>query len=58
MTQDQIVQIAKEVYGQDTEWRGATLMRLELLAKRLIEADRLHRAQMDKVSPHEPADKD
>lgn len=38
MTRDEVIRIAREVYGQDTDWRGTPLARLELLAEKLIQA--------------------
>lgn len=36
-----LLAIAKEVYGENTEWKGPMLQRLERLAQKIIEADRL-----------------
>ena len=46
-----IIAIAKDVYGQHTEWKGHLLQKLELLAQRIIEADRAHRGES--VNPNE-----
>lgn len=40
MTRDRILEIAREVYGLQTTWHGTTLLRLELLANKLMAAER------------------
>ncbi len=40
MTRDEVLRIAREVYGQDTRWQGVTLMRLEALARKFRQAER------------------
>jgi hypothetical protein len=38
-----ILAIAKQVYGEHTNWSGIQLARLQLLAEKIIEADRAQR---------------
>lgn len=40
-----LIALAKQVYGEHTEWKGVQLARLELLAKKIIEA---HEAEKKK----------
>lgn len=40
-----IIGIAKDVYGKDTEWKGMILQKLERLAQKIIEADRASRGE-------------
>lgn len=40
MTRDRVIEIAREVYGADTKWHGTMLARLELLAKKFLDAER------------------
>lgn len=40
MTRDQIIAVAKEIYGTDTQWKGVIGLRLEALAKRFIAIER------------------
>lgn len=46
MTRDEVIRIAREVYGQDTEWRGTLLLRLEALARKYMMVEREACAQV------------
>lgn len=45
-----LLTIAKQVYGEHTEWKGIQLQRLQLLAQKIIEA-----YEATKIKPEDKA---